>query len=270
MYNKKLANYYDEIYENKNYLEEVKYIEKAIENYNKVLLDVDELTVEPPYHNMIDIGSGTGNHALIFAKRHLGFNVWGIEPSKDMYQKSIEKLSYTDIENCMFLNCFLDKIIKDKKFFNYTSVVTSLFHVINHINTFDNLQIFIDNVSKLLKKDGLFIFDCWNKKEVIRNPPKMMVREHYCKNENYVRIKCEPTLDIEKEIVNMKYKYFISSMNEFYDEFETELVHKLWDDDLLTNLLNTNNFEILQKNKAFEFECSSDNAYKISFVARKI
>lgn len=274
-YTNKIATYYDMIYEKKNYLEEIEYIEKAVKEYSKSLFEEDLVL---PIKNFFDIGSGTGNHSIIFAKRHKNFDIWGIEPSEYMWKKSIEKVTNDlELDNCTFLKGNLKDILgsgrKKAKFCNYGHLMVSLFHVINHILTFKDLENFINDISFITSSGGLFIVDCWNKIEVLCNPPKIMSREHYCKNNDFVSIECIPFLNKAEEIVELKYNYFLSSTNKFYDKFNFVLKHKLWDIQLLSDLLKNKNFEVLQINGAFEFNkeiTPLKDVYKIVIVARKL
>ncbi|MEO6914392.1 MAG: class I SAM-dependent methyltransferase, partial [Chitinophagaceae bacterium] len=64
------SQYYDLLYAEKNYQKEVNYVENHIRQYS------------PGVSSILELGSGTGNHAKHFAAA--GYSVTGIERSREM------------------------------------------------------------------------------------------------------------------------------------------------------------------------------------------
>ena len=71
---KNYSNYYDFFYEDKNYKKEVNFLKNFFYKNNFKV------------RNILEFGSGTGNHAILLAK--LGYNVHGIELSPKMVLKA--------------------------------------------------------------------------------------------------------------------------------------------------------------------------------------
>lgn len=72
------SNYYDTLYEDKNYGAECDFIETI---FSKFYL--------APVKHILDLGCGTGGHAIPLAQR--GYHVTGIDRSEEMLKKAEEK-----------------------------------------------------------------------------------------------------------------------------------------------------------------------------------
>ena len=91
-YNRVFARYYDRLYSKKNYEAEVAYILKAYERFRGRLP-----------RKILDVGCGTGNHAMILGKR--GLNVVGIDISSEMINAAKRKITDELRDNIRFV-CF--------------------------------------------------------------------------------------------------------------------------------------------------------------------
>ena len=67
----KYAQYYNLLYKDKNYRKEVDYVNQLIKQYSG-----------KPNRTLLDIGCGTGNHDIWFAKK--GYRVVGIDKARGM------------------------------------------------------------------------------------------------------------------------------------------------------------------------------------------
>lgn len=144
-----MIRHYDELYLNKDYAGEVETILSICQHPKKVL----------------DVGCGTGNHAVEFANR--GSTVVGTDidlasiiQATNKIEKGNPRFICTDIA---------DLDIKD------FDLAVSLFNVINYINNFDDLIKFFIAIRE--KTHGMFIFDCWNGIAAILDNPKNKVTE---------------------------------------------------------------------------------------------
>ena len=64
------AHYYDLLYQDKNYVGETQFIHKLIQTH------------APNAKNILELGCGTANHALLLAKE--GYQVHGVDMSQEM------------------------------------------------------------------------------------------------------------------------------------------------------------------------------------------
>ena len=114
------SQYYDLLYSDKDYNEEVEYIDKLIK-----LSTNDASTI-------LDMGCGTGKHAELLCDK--GYIVHGIDLSGSML-KIAEARRKGKEERLSFSHSSIQELNLDKKF----DVVTSLFHVMSYQNSNEEL-----------------------------------------------------------------------------------------------------------------------------------
>ena len=136
------ALFYDVFNESKDYVGESLYINSLIKRFKPDAIDI------------LDIGCGTGLHAIEFAKQR--YDVTGIDISKEMIDIAKEKNKETNLD----LNFFLDS----KQVFNSIKkfdVAVSLFHVTSYQTSESSFIKFFNLASRNLRTGGIFIFDYW-------------------------------------------------------------------------------------------------------------
>jgi len=150
------AHYYDFLNQQKNYGQEIDYISSLINNY------------APNTNNILDLGCGTGLHAINLADK--GYNISGIDQSQDMIKIANNRLSTLSNSKSNLLKFSIGDIrtYTTNKLFD---VALSLFHVISYQVTNSDLNQSFNTVSKHLKQDGIFIFDCWYGPAVVTDKP---------------------------------------------------------------------------------------------------
>ena len=137
-FKKYYSDYYNLVYEKKDYKSEVEYITKILSSQKKNI------------NTILELGSGTGSHAKHFLGK--GFNLTCVEKSKNMLANFKVRS-----KNLQVVNKDLKMLRLKKKF----DLVISLFHVINYMTSNKDLNSFFKVGSHHLKKDGLLIFDTW-------------------------------------------------------------------------------------------------------------
>jgi SAM-dependent methyltransferase len=135
----KYAKYYDLLYADKKYEEEVHYISQLIRDCNIVS------------NSLLELGSGTGKHARSLIRE--GFQVTGIELSQAMVDRANEKA----VEGFKCYQGNICDVDLDQKF----GAIISLFHVVSYITTNEALTKLFQNVTRHLELGGLFAFDFW-------------------------------------------------------------------------------------------------------------
>ncbi len=136
------APYYDYFNTGKDYIEESLYVDALIKRF------------KPSVQDLLDIGCGTGLHAIELAK--LKYNIVGIDISKEMVNIANSRNNDSNLK----LKFFSDpnqNFIAHKKF----DAVVSLFHVTSYQTSDDSVYKFFDSASRNLDKGGIFIFDYW-------------------------------------------------------------------------------------------------------------
>lgn len=245
MYEKKLAEYYDILFSNKNYKEECSFIINQSKNHGRLL----------------DIGCGTLNHSLILSD--VFSTVVGIDLSEEMLDVARQK---NNKKNISLLNYSLDKCNFENKF----DCIISMFNVINHIHDLKTLQEFFSSISSNLDEDGTFIFDCWNSIACVLDKPKA-VSQKQVKNIYHTLIsKTETETDLFNSISTMKTTVEIFDDVSMIDSFVYNLEQRLWTPNLLNQLLISNGFNHVLVVPYFDAsKKAAENDYRITFICKK-
>jgi len=140
----KFAEYYDMIYGRKEYQKESDVIERII---------AKSCTRRPT--NILDIGCGTGSHAIALSKR--GFNVTGIDFSPRMIEKA-KKNAAAQKSKARFVVQDMRKIKLHKRF----DCAICMFGGFGYILTYDGLASLFKGLRQHLVEKGLFIYEFWN------------------------------------------------------------------------------------------------------------
>ncbi len=143
VFNKQYSDLYDRFYQDKNYSSECDLIEKVFKKYN-----------QSP-RRILDLGCGTGGHALTLAER--GYRVTGIDRSDHMLRIARKKAARQK-SAVEFLQQDISKLDLKSSF----DAVISMFAVIGYLSTNECLEQAFAKIFQLLEKTGgIFIFDCW-------------------------------------------------------------------------------------------------------------
>lgn len=185
------SEYYDLLYSDKNYKLEVNYLQNLVIN-----------NIKTSGQDLLNLGCGTGKHDFEF--ENIGYNVLGVDLSKDMIELAIKERPINS--KCEFMVSDIRKLNLNKKF----DVITSLFHVINYQNSNVDLNETFEVASKHLKKGGLFIFDFWNGSGVLTDLP--ITKTKCIENSNIlVERRTFPNFLYDKNIVEVNFDINIKS-----------------------------------------------------------
>ena len=195
---KDYSNYYDFFYEDKNYKKEV--------NFLKNFFYKNKFKAK----NILEFGSGTGNHAILLAKS--GYNVHGIELSPEMILKAKKHKRF------FLQKGDITKINLKKKF----DVVLSMFHVISYLTINQKVISAFKNANKHLKKNGLFIFDFWYTPAVLSQKPTKKIKKIKKNNLELTRI-ARPINHINNNIVDVNYKIIVKNFKSKSSDIFNEL-----------------------------------------------
>ncbi len=240
-YDFKLSRIYDKIFQDKDYYAETLFLQDAFSRYSKIKLE-----------KILDIGCGTGRHSSEIAK--LGYQVTGVDPSSYMIQ--IARDNNKGISNCEFIEGNLIDV-KGKY-----QLAVSMFNVVNHIMSLDELILFFEAVRCVLDDGGLFIFDCFNGAATSIDPPRnRSIEKKLSSNKRiFVNTVCETSL--------MESRLTMQNTVEYEGEhFSFNLEHRLWSPMILDELLRKANFRLHKVVKTFNVDVdASISDYKIAFI----
>lgn len=243
------ANYYDVLYGYKNYLRECDFLKKVFKKYKK------EKSL-----SILDLGCGTGSHALILAG--LGHNVTGVDLSAKMI-----RIARGKTKKVVFKQGDVRKLNIKKKF----DVVLLMFNVIGYQTTDRDLLSVFKTAGLHLKEGGLLVFDCWSGPAVLEQLPEDRLNIiDFKKGEKLVKM-ATPYLDRKKKTVDIKYKVLRVKGSKVLDEVnETHKLRYLFPKEIENYLKKTGFLKLeicpfLELNKK-----PSLSDWNISIIAKKI
>jgi SAM-dependent methyltransferase len=152
------SQYYDLLYQAKDYAAEVNYVNKLIKNHSN------------GSNKILDLGCGTGRHDALLCDE--GFKVHGIDISQEMLVRAVDRIKGRE-DKLTFSQSDITKLRLSQKF----DVVISLFHVMSYQVSNAALDKVFSGVISHLEKGGLFIFDFWYGPAVLTDLPKVKVKK---------------------------------------------------------------------------------------------
>ena len=183
------ADIYDSIYRDKNYDEECGILCKLFDLYGDGCIS-----------SVLDLGCGTGNHALRLAD--LGYRVTGVDQSEEMLdiarvkaeKKSLPVTLYQGDIKSVGINQTFDAAIL-------------MFAVLGYQVTNDDLIQALRNIRRHLRVGGLLIFDVWYGPAVLSQKPGERVS--VVKEEDTTTIRLSSgTLDTFRHVCNVHFKVY--------------------------------------------------------------
>lgn len=156
------AHVYDSLYRDKNYQGECDFVEAVCQLYG-----------DRKPQSILDLGCGTGNHALPLAAR--GYNVCGLDRAPEMLHHARRKQSLLPptVGHLEFQQGCAQTASLNTQF----DLVLCLFAVITYQTTDEGILALLRNVRHHLRPGGLFICDFWHGPAVLSERPTTRVKE---------------------------------------------------------------------------------------------
>ena len=190
------ARYYDLMYQDKDYVGEAQFIQRLIQTY------------APATTTILELGCGTGNHAMLLAKE--GYQVHGVDLSQEMLgyaNERCDRLSPALATRLQFSQGDLRQVRLDRKF----DVVLSLFHVMSYQTNNEDLLAAFETDKAHLVPGGILIFDVWYGPAVLSDPPTVRIKRLEDQSIQVTRI-AEPVMEPNKNLVDVNYHIFIKDL----------------------------------------------------------
>jgi len=248
------SEYYDLLYDSKNYKGETAYVDKLIKKYAQKARAI------------LELGCGTGMHANLLAE--LDYEVMGIDLSKTMLEKAKEKRQNLDPSRAAKLS-FEEADIRSFRAGKTYDVVISLFHVMSYMQTNQDLEDAILTAKNALPQNGLFIFDCWHGPGVLKDPPVSRTKDFSGKDIRISRTS-KPAHNPGKNTVEVLFDILIQKKNakEIAKLREIHTMRYLFTDEITTLLLR-NNFELLKAEEWMTGLPLSENTWNACYICKK-
>lgn len=181
------ARYYDMLYHDKDYDAECNFLEKIFEAY-----------ASKPVRSILDLGCGTGGHAIPLARR--GYAVTGVDLSAQML--SVARSKSVDAGLAIEL---LAGDARQTKLGHTFDVVLAMFAVMGYQTSNADLEAVIQTARRHLLPGGLFVFDAWFGPAVLSQRPADRYRIVEDGNERVYRF-AHPELNVVTQTVVVNYR----------------------------------------------------------------
>jgi len=190
------AGQYDGLYASKNYKKECDLVEEAVRRYAK-----------SGTANLLDIGCGTGGHAIEMSKR--GYAVTGIDLSQEMVELAIKKSEKEQLSKQPQWVC---GDVRDFAAGEKYELAIMMFAVIGYLTSNSDVLAGLRNIRQHLKPGALFICDFWSGPSVLSVRPADRIREVKTKEGRIIR-SASTELDIATHTAAVTFKLWALSNN---------------------------------------------------------
>ena len=180
------ADLYDLFYGNKDYRAECDYVLGTAKKYS-----------DRSITSILDIGCGTGGHALLWAQD--GIDVTGLDRSPTMLSHARVKA-----EKMKLSTSFLEGDIRGFDLGRRFDAATSMFAVMSYQTRTADVLSALSSVRRHLAPAGLFLFDVWSGPGVISDPPTERVKS-FLKGELEILRTVRPVHDVSRNMVEVQY-----------------------------------------------------------------
>jgi ubiquinone/menaquinone biosynthesis C-methylase UbiE len=213
VFGEEYARAYDLLYQDKDYEKECDFIEETFRKYD----------YKP--ESILDLGCGTGNHAIILAKR--GYKITGVDRAASMLEIAKRKAQDADL-NIKFVEGDITKIAFERKF----DAVISMFAVMSYQVTNVAVAAVCKMAKEALVPGGMFIFDCWHGSAVIADKPTNKIKEVDAGNGEKVIRFTEPEMDFIHNLVNVRFRLQQDNGGEVRETLETHSMRFFFPQDI--------------------------------------
>ncbi len=186
------ADYYDELYGTKDYEKECDFLEEVFRRFAR-----------GPVESILDLGCGTGGHALPLARR--GYQVTGVDGSERMLSLARRKALEQEVTGPGSL-VFLQSDVKalDLGLRQAFDAAIAMFAVFSYLKSDEELAAALAAARRHLKPEALLIFDAWFGPAVLAQRPSDRFRVVQRGPERIVRL-ARATLDLLGQAVRVDY-----------------------------------------------------------------
>jgi SAM-dependent methyltransferase len=242
------SQYYDLLYQDKDYESEAIYVIELI----KTFCDKGK--------TILELGSGTGKHANLFASA--GFSVLGLERSEPMVDIA-RKHQNSDVQ---FQIADITEFILDQKF----DIALSLFHVISYLTDNKSLINTFKNICHHLNKNGIFIFDVWHTQAVTFQVPEKRTKTLENAAIKITR-QADPTILYEQNVVEVNYDIKVEDLKT-KKEINIKEIHPMrhFSKQEIELLAYATGFQILHSEEFLTSAAASNHTWGVCYILRKL
>jgi SAM-dependent methyltransferase len=184
------AHFYDALYQDKDYNAECDFLAAIFARY-----------APGPIRTILDLGCGTGGHALLLAQR--GYQVTGVDRSEEML--AIAQAKATSTFQRSNVPTFQRGDIRTLALGQTFDAVICMFAVMSYMTTNADVGAALTTARRHLAPGGLLIFDGWHGPAVLTERPSDRYKIIQTGDERTIRF-VQPALDVVRHTVDVSYK----------------------------------------------------------------
>lgn len=199
VFGKEYSRAYDLLYQDKDYAKECDFIEAVFKSCGGKI------------RRILDLGCGTGGHALILKKR--GYDIVGVDRSGEML-----KIARSKAKNSGLSMTFIEKEIHNVTLKDKFDAVISMFAVMSYQTTNQAVSTACRIAHKHLVPGGTFLFDCWYGPAVLRDKPGTRFKEVLLGHGEKIRRFTEAMLDTSNHTAEIRFKVLKTRQGQVLEE----------------------------------------------------
>ena len=239
------ADFYDKIYKGKDYEKEAEFVKEVIKKYSSIKVD-----------SILSLGCGTASHDIILAKS--GFKILGIDASSKMIDIAKQKIKKENVDIEFKVVDISDFQVEEK--FDFAM---AMFNIVGYMAEDKVMERMLKNVSVSIKKNALFIFDCWYGPAVLKNRPENREKEI---EKGLIR-KTRQKLDIKNSIIDIGFEISENNIIKVKEEHKI----RFWYLQELEHFLEESNFKLIKVCKFLDLNSNiSEDNWNMFVIAEKI
>lgn len=181
------ADAYDMYYHDKDYTAECDLLERIFQTYG-----------DGPIHNILDLGCGTGNHAIPLAQR--GYKLVGVDRSESMLTHARRKATSLPEGNSV---TFCQGDIRTVDLQQHFDAALIMFAVLSYQLENADVLSALRTARQHLRPGGLLIFDVWYGPAVLHQRPAQRVKVIPTPEGKLLRIVSGSNLDVRRHICTL-------------------------------------------------------------------
>jgi SAM-dependent methyltransferase len=242
---------YDALYSDKDYPGECDLLERLFHEYGRSEI-----------RYLLDLGCGTGSHALILAER--GYDVVGVDRSEAMLAHARSRAAAKQLQrHATFLSGDVRRLDLGRTF----DVAVLLFAVLGYQTTRDDVVAALRVARKHLKHSGLLLFDVWYGPAVLAQRPEQRTKVVENPSGRLVRTS-SGTLDERRQLCTVSFRVS-SDRARSADAIEEEHTMRYFFPDELEALLGDARFSLLRIGAFPQFDHDPDETSWTALVAAR-
>jgi ubiquinone/menaquinone biosynthesis C-methylase UbiE len=251
----KFSQYYDEIYSVYDYEAECNHLTEVFNHY-----------CHHTPTSILDLGCGTGTHALALAVR--GYYVTGIDMSKNQIESAKKKAEMSEVSEMVdFIHGDMRDFSLNKKF----DVAVSLFGSFCYLLEDEDIEMTLKNIYNHLQENGILVFEFWHVGGV--NPKSSTGGYHTWtkyegENHKIIRLNTS-TYNHETNTLDLEFDFYVLSDKIVIDTFSESHKLRLFSVGEIRTWLTRLGFDVIGVFETNSFDSIASNSFRPTAIARK-